>query len=64
MCLSEKKMFLCKKFLIIDDKSVTICQQVNIFKGNFAKLFLKDRNLKSENFKLLSRVKKKVIKKT
>ena len=30
--LVRKKIFLRKKFPIIDDKSVIICKQVNIFK--------------------------------
>ena len=59
----RKKFFLRKKFPIIDDKSVIICQQVNIFKWNFPTLCLKDRNLQSENFKLLAWVKKKLLKK-
>ena len=53
----RKKFFLPKMFPIIDDKSVIISQQVNMF------LCLKDRNLKSENFKLLSWVNKKLLKK-
>ena len=59
----RKKFFLRKKFPIIDDKSVIICQQVNNFYRNFATLCLKDRNLQSENLKLLSWVIKKIIKK-
>ena len=59
----RKKIFLHKEFPITDDKSVIICQQVNIFKWSFATLCLKDRNLKSENFKLLAWVKKKLLKK-
>ena len=48
---------------IIDDKSAIICQQVNIFLWNFATLYRKGRNVKSENFKLLAWVKKKLLKK-
>ena len=33
--LVRKKIFLRKKFPIIDDKSVIICQQVNIFAMKF-----------------------------
>ena len=31
----RKKTFLCKKFPIIDDKSVILCQQINIFLMKF-----------------------------
>ena len=57
----SKKFFLRKKFAIIDDNSVIICQQVNIFLMKLRHILSKAWNLKSENFNLLAWVKKKLL---
>ena len=59
----RKKSFIRKQFPIINDKSVIICQKVNIFLMKFRHIMSKGQKYKFRKFQALSLSEKKLLKK-